>query len=117
MQEEFNLLLADIPRFGFSVCDIVEHENSEDEPIVCYPEISSKEPLLVGNVSVILNYAVHNVFFNLSNSLENPTWQDLLNEINTTIKTENFGYADLHTFDIVGITDNGMGYEIEAILI
>ena len=117
MMEEVVGILNEAPQFGFSVYDVVEHENETDIPVVCYPEINSDESLLNGKVLLQINYAVSNIILTCENTLESPTWKDMLNEINFTIKNNNSGYADLHTFDIVNSIDDGMGYQVEAVLI
>lgn len=115
MLEEVKQVLNNPPMFGFGVLNIVEQE--EQDPIVSYPEISSNEPVVSGSVDMDLNYALHGNIYSCVAPLESPTWKMLLDLINETIRELGLPYADLHTIDIVGLINEGMGYKLQAILI
>lgn len=114
MMEEVVGLLNNPPKFGFSIYDVIEQE--EEQLIVCYPEIDSDEIVFNGEIQLYLRYGINNTRVPCNLSLENPTWKMLLNSVNDSIIDSKNNYSNLHNFDITGLLINGMGYQVEAIL-
>ena len=115
MRYEVESLLNKQPYFTFFVFDIVEQEG--EEPIVSYADIESIEPVIRGETTLVINYINSGEIIPCLYKLVDPTWKDLLNGVNDTMIKANIKDAALQTFELTGLSEDGMNYTVEAIMV
>lgn len=115
MVEEVRGLLDKPPSFKFFMFDIIEQEN--DESIVSYPDIECTEPLIGGETTLVINYINNNQLIQYPHKLKDPSWKTMLNAINEIMIESGISNAALQTIELVGLSEDGMGYTAEAVML
>jgi hypothetical protein len=89
----------------YEVVDQFSNENGEEDWLVRFPDITSTEPVLWGETILVYN--------NNQKAIADPSWKHILDFINnTTDLHSNVLFKDL---EIIGLTEDGMGYVVEVV--
>ena len=130
LQQEVISLIEEPLNFRFNFADAVQYEEIENfvsclaveemkndyKILLKYPDIFSDEPLVQGTTYFRLGINNNKVIKHQTN-LTDPTWKDILKAINYILTKNNLQDLVLYTIDIVGLTDDGFGYELEAVMV
>lgn len=130
IQNELKILLNENLAFRFNYVQVSEYEESEGriscgaieakqdglEEIVTYPDFCSKEPVSQGTTELVISINGE-TFIDSDVVFVDPTWKQLLQEINNILKNTNLEGLILYGIVAIGLSKDGMGYKIEASVI
>lgn len=131
LQKELKFLLNEPPKFKFNFADVVQYEEEENilscsaieqtednefQITVTYPDIFSEEPI-VGGETLLKICISEQALIDYNQPLFDPTWKQLLLAINNTLTENNLCNLVLYSIEIIGLTANGMGYILEAVMV
>lgn len=124
IHSQLQKILNEPPLFYYKYIQDVTIENEDDSlDTVCdweedrevgYPDFFDENPIVMGETILELHVADKELRIRSSNTMENPTWKDLLKELNSLIRQEKLPMLNLYSFALIGITPSGMGYVTEA---
>lgn len=130
LQNEVKQLIGQPPKFRFNFADVVQYEEREDvlscsaieqteddfDLQMSYPNIFSEEPIVGGNTS--LKICINNSkYLEHTELLLDPTWKNILQIINSLLTKNNLIDLVLYSIEIVGLTSDGLGYQLEAVMV
>jgi hypothetical protein len=113
LQSQIDSLLSSPRTFEFCIYEVL----TDDSVLVKHPNILSQESLLGTDTQFIINLSKFEPF--VSNSIDNPSWKDILNIINDALYYLGYNQKDklkLQGLEMVGISSSGFGYVVQAIL-
>ncbi len=130
LQKEVEQLIEEVPKFRYNFADVIQYEEREDmlscsaieqteddfELQMCYPDIFSDEPIVGGET--YFRICINNkVILKQEESISNPTWKNILKSINFLLTKNNLKDLVLYSIEIIGLTPDGLGYELEAVMV
>lgn len=123
VKKQIEKLLNEPVCFIYNYVDVLEQieEDSDpicewvEDPIVSYPDILSLEPVVGGETQLVVSVLNELVKIESSELIEDPTWKDILLQINKIVKNQKMQDIILYGFELTGLTSNGMGYVLEAV--
>jgi hypothetical protein len=130
LQLEVSNLIEEPLKFIFNFADAVQYEEIENlvsclaieemgidyKILLKYPNILSNDPIVEGKTSFRISINNNNIIKH-DDVLIDPTWKDILKNINNILTKNNLKDLVLYTIDIVGLTNDGLGYELEAVMV
>lgn len=130
LQKEVEQLIGQSPKFRFNFADVVQYEERENvlscsaieqteedfDLQMSYPNIFSEDPI-VGGTSLLKICINNSKKIEHSEFLLDPTWKDILQVINFLLTKNSLTDLVLYSIEIVGLTEDGLGYELEAVMV
>ena len=111
LQKEFVNTLDTVPHFEFGIYNLLD--DAADDAIISYPDFNAADPLFGGDTIFVIKNLCPDAL--VSRTLVDPTWKDTLNVLNNLIANNVTTKPFINGFEIIGLSESGMGYIVEVL--